>query len=129
MTLAAHILLDTGAIVFGRALSAPGGMLIAMGDSRALPRCIFACAVVDGPRTSVPGYDPAAPQPERMAAIDRFLQALAGQDTDYTDRPSAEGPPAACDRPRSTGSTRQVFDPAPAAAGREAAGRDPEFQP
>ena len=121
MTLAAFILLDTGAIVFNRsAAPRPGAVLVALGAQKDLPRQIFAAARVEGARVTVPGYDPAAAPAARMIAIERFLTVLAGRPVSWSDFPPAEGPPAACGRPSLSFEPREVFDKAHAAAGREA---------
>lgn len=77
MTLAAHVLLDTGGIVFDRSTTPPHrAVLVAVGDSRDLPPRLFAAADVDGPRVSVPGWPGAGDAAAQAAAIERLRQAL-----------------------------------------------------
>jgi len=92
MTLAAHLILDTGAIVFSRSVTpGPGQILIGMGHDLPWRRSIFTLARISGATVHVPGYHPDDPEGDRMAALAEFQGALISRRPGHTHPPAAIG--------------------------------------
>jgi len=92
MTLAAHLILDTGAIVFSRShVPAPGQILIGMGHDKAWQRAIFRFAEICGAKVYVPGWRAEDPEAERWAALAEFQGTLISAPSPPQVPPAAIG--------------------------------------